>query len=45
MLVTEQLYGLPFNQIQYKGVDGVFTGVDMDNIFDVVEVFNTSAVA
>lgn len=44
-LAADQLYEPPFNQIHYEGVDGVFKGADVNNIFDVVAAFNESAVA
>lgn len=44
-LQPEQLYEPPFNQIHFEGIDGVFTGGDADNILNVVEAFNESAVA
>lgn len=44
-LEVSQLYEPPFNQIHYEGIDGVFSDRDADNIFEVVEAFNHSAVA
>ena len=44
-LQPEQLYEPPFSQIHFEGIDGVFTGGDADNILNVVEAFNESAVA
>jgi len=40
MLDVAQLYEPPFNQIHYEGIDSVFSGGDVDNIFGVVEAFN-----
>ena len=40
-----RLYEPPFNQIHYEGIDGVFNDGDADEIFEVVEAFNQSAVA
>ena len=45
VLGAEQLYGPPFNQIHYEGIDGVFSDSDANHIFDAVEAFNLSAVA
>jgi type I restriction enzyme R subunit len=44
-LEASQLYEPPFNQIHFEGIDGVFGDKDADNIFEVVEAFNESAVA
>jgi len=44
-LEAAQLYEPPFNQIHFEGIDGVFADADADNIFEVVEAFNESAVA
>lgn len=45
VLEASQLYEPPFNQIHYEGIDGVFNDGDADEIFEVVEAFNQSAVA
>lgn len=44
-LEASQLYEPPFNQMHYKGIDGMFADGDADNILSVVQAFNESAVA